>query len=226
MRPKAQFMTIHSSRGSTACWKPSSQPRPACLKKSRSISSTSPRKSSFKSKRTPAWSGSGTTPMRKRPCANNSFTPSTTVTSFRTKNKRLRDLLRCPHIFTPRATIIVFRQQRGPGLGWAAVGPFAGSGPAALREFHRVLASGGLVAVATLSARQPLLQAPAANRWKPQHNPSQAEMRALFEKRRVRRQRPAPCPATGVDSDRVRPDNRRHQELTQRMFHLRGFGLL
>jgi ubiquinone/menaquinone biosynthesis C-methylase UbiE len=34
--------------------------------------------------------------------------------------------------------------------------------PAALREFHRVLASGGLVALATLSARQPLLQAPAA----------------------------------------------------------------
>jgi hypothetical protein len=60
-------------------------------------------------------------------------------------------------------------------------GRFAGSGPAALREFHRVLASGGLVAVATLSARQPLLQAPAANRWKPQHNPSQAEMRSLFE---------------------------------------------
>ncbi len=54
--------------------------------------------------------------------------------------------------------------------------------PAALREFHRVLASGGLVAVATLSARrQPLLQAPSDNRWKPQHNPSPAEMRALFE---------------------------------------------
>ena len=50
--------------------------------------------------------------------------------------------------------------------------------PAALREFHRVLASGGLVAVATLSARQPLLQASSANRWKPQHNPSPAEMRA------------------------------------------------
>jgi ubiquinone/menaquinone biosynthesis C-methylase UbiE len=31
--------------------------------------------------------------------------------------------------------------------------------PAALREFHRVLAS-GLVALATLSARQPLLQRP------------------------------------------------------------------
>ena len=53
--------------------------------------------------------------------------------------------------------------------------------PAALREFHRVLAPGGLVAVATLSARQPVLRAPSASRWKPQHNPSPAEMRALFE---------------------------------------------
>ncbi|EFG78230.1 methyltransferase domain protein [Mycobacterium parascrofulaceum ATCC BAA-614] len=53
--------------------------------------------------------------------------------------------------------------------------------PAALREFHRVLAPGGLVAVAALSARQPLLQAPSANRWKPQHNASPAEMRAMFE---------------------------------------------
>ncbi len=53
--------------------------------------------------------------------------------------------------------------------------------PSALREFHRVLAPGGLVAVAALSARQPLLQAPSTNRWKPQHNPSPAEMRTLFE---------------------------------------------
>ena len=53
--------------------------------------------------------------------------------------------------------------------------------PAALREFHRVLAPGGMVAVAALSARQPLLQAPSANRWKPQHNASPAEMRDLFE---------------------------------------------
>jgi ubiquinone/menaquinone biosynthesis C-methylase UbiE len=53
--------------------------------------------------------------------------------------------------------------------------------PAALREFHRVLAPGGLVAVSALSARQPLLQAPAANRWKPQHNASPAEMTRLFE---------------------------------------------
>lgn len=53
--------------------------------------------------------------------------------------------------------------------------------PAALREFHRVLAPGGMVAVAALSARQPLLQAPAASRWKPQHNASPAEMRAMFE---------------------------------------------
>lgn len=53
--------------------------------------------------------------------------------------------------------------------------------PAALREFHRVLAPGGLVAVSALSARQALLQSPAANRWKPQHNASPAEMRTLFE---------------------------------------------
>jgi len=53
--------------------------------------------------------------------------------------------------------------------------------PAALREFHRVLAPGGLVAVSALSTRQPLLQMPAAHRWKPQHNASPEEMRSLFE---------------------------------------------
>jgi ubiquinone/menaquinone biosynthesis C-methylase UbiE len=49
---------------------------------------------------------------------------------------------------------------------------------AALREFHRVLASGGLVAVSTMSARQPLLP---GSRWTPAHNPTSAEMRELFE---------------------------------------------
>lgn len=49
--------------------------------------------------------------------------------------------------------------------------------PAALREFHRVLAPGGLVAVATLSNRQPF-QVP--DRWLPQHNPSPKEMRTMF----------------------------------------------
>jgi ubiquinone/menaquinone biosynthesis C-methylase UbiE len=53
--------------------------------------------------------------------------------------------------------------------------------PAALREFHRVLSPGGLVAVSTLSARQPLLQRPATSRWKPAHQPSSEEMRRLFE---------------------------------------------
>jgi ubiquinone/menaquinone biosynthesis C-methylase UbiE len=54
--------------------------------------------------------------------------------------------------------------------------------PAALREFHRVLAPGGLAAVATLSPRQPLpLRRLSANRLNPAHNPSPAEMRALFE---------------------------------------------
>jgi ubiquinone/menaquinone biosynthesis C-methylase UbiE len=51
--------------------------------------------------------------------------------------------------------------------------------PAALREFHRVLAPGGLVAVSTMSARQPLLTA--SSRWAPAHNPTSAEMRELFE---------------------------------------------
>jgi ubiquinone/menaquinone biosynthesis C-methylase UbiE len=55
--------------------------------------------------------------------------------------------------------------------------------PAALREFHRVLAPGGLVAVATLSPRQPLpLHRLSANRLNPAHNPSPDEMRALFER--------------------------------------------
>ncbi|WP_297700341.1 class I SAM-dependent methyltransferase [Mycobacterium sp.] len=53
--------------------------------------------------------------------------------------------------------------------------------PAALREFHRVLAPGGLVAVSALSTRQPMLQSSAQSRWKPQHNASAPEMRALFE---------------------------------------------
>jgi ubiquinone/menaquinone biosynthesis C-methylase UbiE len=53
--------------------------------------------------------------------------------------------------------------------------------PAALREFHRVLSPGGLVAVSTLSARQSFLQGPAATKWKPAHNPSSTEMRRLFE---------------------------------------------
>jgi ubiquinone/menaquinone biosynthesis C-methylase UbiE len=54
--------------------------------------------------------------------------------------------------------------------------------PAALREFHRVLATGGVVAVATLSPRQPLpLHRLSANRLNPAHNPSPEEMRALFE---------------------------------------------
>jgi len=52
---------------------------------------------------------------------------------------------------------------------------------AALREFHRVLSSGGLAAVSTLSARQLLPQGPATSRWKPAHHPSAAEMQRLFE---------------------------------------------
>lgn len=54
--------------------------------------------------------------------------------------------------------------------------------PAALREFHRVLAPGGLAMVVALSARSPLLQSPSGSKWKPQHNASAPEMRALFER--------------------------------------------
>ncbi|MGH3957486.1 class I SAM-dependent methyltransferase [Mycobacterium sp.] len=51
----------------------------------------------------------------------------------------------------------------------------------ALRDFHRVLSPGGLVAVAALSARQPLLQGPSDSRWKPAHHAAPPEVRALFE---------------------------------------------
>ncbi|BBZ40354.1 class I SAM-dependent methyltransferase [Mycobacterium conspicuum] len=54
--------------------------------------------------------------------------------------------------------------------------------PAALREFHRVLAPGGLAAVSALTSPQWLPPLPRDNRWKPQHNPSPAEMRRLFER--------------------------------------------
>jgi ubiquinone/menaquinone biosynthesis C-methylase UbiE len=53
--------------------------------------------------------------------------------------------------------------------------------PSALRDFHRVLAPGGLAAVSTLSARQRLPQGPSTSRWKVAHHPSPAEMRRLFE---------------------------------------------
>ena len=79
--------------------------------------------------------------------------------------------------------------------------------PAALREFHRVLAPGGLVAVATLSPRQPLaLHQLSANRLNPAHNPSPDEMRALFEGAgfRVSDQHRVPRPAwTRVLSDLI-----------------------
>jgi ubiquinone/menaquinone biosynthesis C-methylase UbiE len=53
--------------------------------------------------------------------------------------------------------------------------------PAALAEFHRVLAPGGLAAVATISPRQVLpLQLLSASLTNPAHNPSPADMRKLF----------------------------------------------
>lgn len=68
--------------------------------------------------------------------------------------------------------------------------------PAALGEFHRVLASGGLVAIATISPPQPpFLGELSAGTANPAHNPSPREMRELFagagfrvsEQHRVRR---------------------------------------
>jgi ubiquinone/menaquinone biosynthesis C-methylase UbiE len=54
--------------------------------------------------------------------------------------------------------------------------------PAALREFHRVIAPGGLAAVATISPRQPFLLSRLANTaLAPAHNPTPDEMRALFD---------------------------------------------
>jgi ubiquinone/menaquinone biosynthesis C-methylase UbiE len=53
--------------------------------------------------------------------------------------------------------------------------------PAAMREFHRVLAPGGLAAVATISPPLPAtLRRLSVNSANPAHNPSPAEMRALF----------------------------------------------
>jgi ubiquinone/menaquinone biosynthesis C-methylase UbiE len=54
--------------------------------------------------------------------------------------------------------------------------------PVALREFHRVLTPGGLAAVATISPPRPILLGRfTRNLRNPAHNPSQAEMRDLFE---------------------------------------------
>lgn len=54
--------------------------------------------------------------------------------------------------------------------------------PAALREFHRVLAPGGVAVVTTISPRQPLLVSRLFDhRLQPAHNPSPSEMRTLFE---------------------------------------------
>jgi ubiquinone/menaquinone biosynthesis C-methylase UbiE len=54
--------------------------------------------------------------------------------------------------------------------------------PAALAEFYRVLAPGGLVAVATISPAPPqALQWLSDSRFTPAHSPSPTQMRALFE---------------------------------------------
>ena len=89
--------------------------------------------------------------------------------------------------------------------------------PAALREFHRVLAPGGLAAVATLSSRQHRLQVPSANPVEASAQPVAGRGAGVVRRRRVHRQRPAPGRATGVDPARLRPDYRRHQELSANM---------
>jgi ubiquinone/menaquinone biosynthesis C-methylase UbiE len=54
--------------------------------------------------------------------------------------------------------------------------------PAAMREFHRVLTPGGLVAVATISPPPPpVLRRLSLSRSNPAHNPSPKEMRRLFD---------------------------------------------
>ncbi|WP_328349672.1 methyltransferase domain-containing protein [Mycobacterium sp. NBC_00419] len=53
--------------------------------------------------------------------------------------------------------------------------------PAALRDFHRVLRPGGMVAVATISPpAPPLLRKLSESLSNPAHNPSPDEMKALF----------------------------------------------
>ena len=53
--------------------------------------------------------------------------------------------------------------------------------PAAMSEFHRVLAPGGLVAVGTVSPPEvPVLRALSGGTNGPAHNPSATEMRTLF----------------------------------------------
>ncbi|WP_422743743.1 class I SAM-dependent methyltransferase [Mycobacterium sp. WMMD1722] len=53
--------------------------------------------------------------------------------------------------------------------------------PAALRDFHRVLAPGGMVAVATISVRYPqALDQLTAGRLAPAHNPTPGALRKLF----------------------------------------------
>jgi ubiquinone/menaquinone biosynthesis C-methylase UbiE len=53
--------------------------------------------------------------------------------------------------------------------------------PAAVREFYRVLAPGGMAAVTALSPRHPIpLRRLLGGRWTPAHQPTPAEMRTLF----------------------------------------------
>lgn len=52
--------------------------------------------------------------------------------------------------------------------------------PAALREFHRVLAPGGVAVITTLSGWKFLPNRSSSSDWLPHHNPSKQELRTLF----------------------------------------------
>ena len=83
--------------------------------------------------------------------------------------------------------------------------------PAALHEFHRVLAAGGLLAVATLSARQHLLQ-----RSQPLETAAQSASAGdagPVRRRRIHRQRPAPHPPSDLDPDHFGSHHGRDQKL-------------
>ena len=85
--------------------------------------------------------------------------------------------------------------------------------PAALREFHRVLAPGGLVAVSALSTRQPRLQVIREFSVEAATQHVRARDADIVRGRRVRHHGSTPDPATGVDGARVRPVDRRHEKL-------------
>ena len=86
--------------------------------------------------------------------------------------------------------------------------------PAALREFHRVLSPGGLVAVSTMSARQPLLAG-----GQQVDTLAQSDVRrdaATVRRRGVHHRRAASGAAAAMDAGYLRPVHGRRQKLTTR----------